>query len=696
MGISISQENLEKLELLIGRQIDYTIIAKKKPFFDHTEDRINIDSKLLDKIYQEIVKENPLINFKKDISKKIGTDIYLTLKYSMSKESFAKLQKLYGKPIPYKIGNSVQKKIKLTVNEDLVEMMAIILGDGQLREKLNPPTYTVGISLNIDDYEYVNYVRDLMIKVFQFQVSESLAKNRKNATGEEKGLVLTVSGLSLIRELKALGLTPGDKVKNQVGIPLWFFDSDKFKITCLRGLIDTDGCISVMKKRKSMYISFINGSKPLVEGFWRLCNSLNIRSSNVHGPYKVVDPRSGYISHMYSVAIGAKEQVKKFLELIKPKKWDLRKKYIGTVLISLSDPNKSELIERQIKLDFPKITDRHYSKKYEEYLVSSCQKQGYTINKTTINRVITDALTIQVSQYSRDYAEYLKRTYEIYGRFLDIRKIIDEQGNIPIPAQITVTNYLKALFDEKSYKKYKDGYQKWYDNNTFIKTENFEIVYIMYKYREELCIDICRIIKNLSFFPNETQILNQLIYLINNQDLNGNISPELLEKSKNQNDIIDYEKIDNFLDEVKVLRFERLAYLLNNHEYSQFTRKFLMEHVKFVRKVITLSNSNKKINITQSAAEYKLLKGRPNVRKLLKVILSEIKNNVATEKNQEVNTNPNKKNQKKKNTVKKGRVNKGGGGYNFALNYENFFGPYEESDFDDDDSFLSPKVRETI
>ena len=46
-----------------------------------------------------------------------------------------------------------------------------------------------------------------------------------------------------------MGIKSGNKIVNQSTIPEWVFQKNKYLRTCLRGLIDTDGCVHRMSKK---------------------------------------------------------------------------------------------------------------------------------------------------------------------------------------------------------------------------------------------------------------------------------------------------------------------------------------------------------------------------------------------------------------------------------------------------------------
>lgn len=110
----------------------------------------------------------------------------------------------------------------------LAELVGIILGDGSITK------YHLVISLNSkveENYSY--YVAELIKELFGLTVTREL---RENNTCN-----LVISGVKLIGYLNELGLKTGHKIHQQVSIPKWIMENKKFRIACLRGLVDTDG-----------------------------------------------------------------------------------------------------------------------------------------------------------------------------------------------------------------------------------------------------------------------------------------------------------------------------------------------------------------------------------------------------------------------------------------------------------------------
>ena len=120
----------------------------------------------------------------------------------------------------------------------LAEFIGIILGDGnsnRIRTE-NISSYTVKIVGHIrNDHDYLlNYVNPLTKELFGISFGFYEYKNT---------LRLTKGSKQLVSIPEYYGLPPGNKKKSNIGIPSWIFKNNKMKGACLRGLIDTDGCV---------------------------------------------------------------------------------------------------------------------------------------------------------------------------------------------------------------------------------------------------------------------------------------------------------------------------------------------------------------------------------------------------------------------------------------------------------------------
>jgi len=118
---------------------------------------------------------------------------------------------------------------------NLAEFIGIMLGDGSIGR------LQTSITLNsIKDLDYSRYVIKLCKSLFGH---EPKVRKRNNANALE----IYYNGASLTNLLIKLGLVQGNKVKNQVGVPNWIKLDTKYRIYCLRGLMDTDGGIFIHK-----------------------------------------------------------------------------------------------------------------------------------------------------------------------------------------------------------------------------------------------------------------------------------------------------------------------------------------------------------------------------------------------------------------------------------------------------------------
>lgn len=143
---------------------------------------------------------------------------------------------------------------------DLAEFVGIVLGDGGITKK--QVTITVH---RVDDKKYVEYIKKLVKKIF---LVNPACYTRENVVN------IVISRSELVKILLKMGLCVGNKVRNQVDVPLWIKNSNKFSRACLRGLFDTDGCFYVDKHKYKdrLYlncgINFTNRSLPLL-GFFK-------------------------------------------------------------------------------------------------------------------------------------------------------------------------------------------------------------------------------------------------------------------------------------------------------------------------------------------------------------------------------------------------------------------------------------------
>lgn len=191
----------------------------------------------------------------------------------------------------------ISKPIKIPkYSEKLAEFVGIILGDGGISEN------QVTITLNsIDDCEYGDFVIGMVNNLFGVKPSihKKRGCNANNIVVSRKKLVKFCS--------EKLGLKIGNKVKQQVDIPQWIIKDKKFKIACLRGLMDTDGSVFTHNYRAGgkVYsykkISFTNLSQPLRMSVYDIMKEIGL------------NPR---LAQNKDVRLDSQEDVKKYFKLV--------------------------------------------------------------------------------------------------------------------------------------------------------------------------------------------------------------------------------------------------------------------------------------------------------------------------------------------------------------------------------------------
>ncbi len=143
-------------------------------------------------------------------------------------------------------------------SKNLAEFTGIILGDGGITKG-----QVIFYTNMITDKEHGYFTSRLMQKLFGVKPSVHFL---------EKSTLMRVS-VSRIKLVmfcnEKLGLKSGNKVKMQVDIPDWIKGNAEYEKACVRGLMDTDGCLfnecHNIKGKKYCYprLSFVTASVPL-------------------------------------------------------------------------------------------------------------------------------------------------------------------------------------------------------------------------------------------------------------------------------------------------------------------------------------------------------------------------------------------------------------------------------------------------
>ena len=167
---------------------------------------------------------------------------------------------------------------KLSTN--LAEFIGIILGDGGLTP------YQLKVTLNSEEEkEYRLFVSNLVFQLFHVHPKIYQRKDEKTCN-------VSVAGMQLIKVLNKLGVACGSKVKRQVQVPRWVKNNSNYARACLRGLMDTDGCVyhhhhvSHGVHCLNLGLTFTNLSRPLVEFVFQTLLSLGLTAKKTaHGVF---------------------------------------------------------------------------------------------------------------------------------------------------------------------------------------------------------------------------------------------------------------------------------------------------------------------------------------------------------------------------------------------------------------------------
>src|SRR3989338_424743 len=194
------------------------------------------------------------------------------------------------------------KKEKILINEkseELAELVGIILGDGNIWVR-KPYYYLTIVGDSKKDRNYIlNYVKPLFRKLFNKELHVRTHKSNNE-------LFIYTGSKNVIFTLRHFGLTSGDKKKNNIKIPSWIFKSNKYIKACIRGLIDTDGCVCPITGRNYPYIWFSCGIENLRKSFDLAMKKLGIKTSN----WNIRKNRTP------DIYIGSKEMIKKYMQTI--------------------------------------------------------------------------------------------------------------------------------------------------------------------------------------------------------------------------------------------------------------------------------------------------------------------------------------------------------------------------------------------
>lgn len=241
----------------------------------------------------------------RDLNKKLGFEIrnIIYKNLTINSQQLEKLEDLFNKkfnlkPIYLNYGKNLGKKVftkpikNVKRNSQLAELIGIMLGDGNIWKN------RIKIAFDKRNTIYINYVAKLFKEIFEISLKKEISRNTNNAC-------LYRTNLYAVEELIKQGLKRGHKIKNNLGIPYWIKNNKIFMKRCIKGLIDTDGCIYKCKRENQVYVKFTNFNQQLLKDFKEITDALD---------YSFVKANKN------NWCLYRKNKVEKFFKDIKPSK----------------------------------------------------------------------------------------------------------------------------------------------------------------------------------------------------------------------------------------------------------------------------------------------------------------------------------------------------------------------------------------
>lgn len=157
---------------------------------------------------------------------------------------------------------NIRKEIKRPIEgQKLAEFIGIFLGDGGFNTD-----FQIVIHLHkINDAEYAWYLKKTIKELFDIEASVLYY----SSTGRRNVVGVTIDSVNVVEFLQHKGIPRGNKVKKQIDVPEWIKRNIVLSKNCMRGLMDTDGCVYSHSHCKGKYnffnlgIQFSNKSLPL-------------------------------------------------------------------------------------------------------------------------------------------------------------------------------------------------------------------------------------------------------------------------------------------------------------------------------------------------------------------------------------------------------------------------------------------------
>ncbi len=204
-------------------------------------------------------------------------------------------------------------------SNELSEFFGILTGDGymNLYRKYDYVIEISGNKLSDKDYHKV-YLTNLIKQLFNVIPSSIERKN-------ENSICTRIRSKAVFNYLLNKGFKKGKK--GFIGIPLWIKDNDESMKSFIKGLFDTDGCLSLKNKEGKKYpvVSITSKSKKLLLHIKDFIKLRGISSCLIR--YEDYGPKSDKKSIRHKLEINGNKNLNLWFDLVGSSNSRNRKKY---------------------------------------------------------------------------------------------------------------------------------------------------------------------------------------------------------------------------------------------------------------------------------------------------------------------------------------------------------------------------------
>ena len=196
----------------------------------------------------------------------------------------------------------ITKIRKPELSEELAEVVGAFIGDGSM-PLTNTNDYVIYISGNLQkDYQYLGYLKGLFKKLFELDTNFTTYPTTNT-------MWIKYCSINLCEFfIETFGFSYGPK--GHIDIPDTIKSDLRLAKACIKGIFDTDGCVTVQRDGKYRYplVKITTTSPPLARNLKELLLAMGLR------PF--ICDKCSKNTPCYDVVVKGVEQVQRFSEVI--------------------------------------------------------------------------------------------------------------------------------------------------------------------------------------------------------------------------------------------------------------------------------------------------------------------------------------------------------------------------------------------